>query len=303
MVRGKAPLRVSFAGGGTDLNHVFEKHGGIVISTTIDKFCHMSIEKREDKKIIINQGEKNKLVNDIVRYLQPEFGFNLTYYNDVEGSGLGGSSSFTVLLVTLILELQGKKLDDRTLVKIAYEIENENGLSGWQDQYATTVGGISFMEFNKDSKLIYPLRLKYATLCELEEHLVLCKVGGKHKSSKIQKAQKVKLDSIEEMVKILELKDIAIQIRDCLLNQNVKDIGRLLAKGWEIKRNELTSNPEIDKLYQKGLKVGAIGGRLCGAGQGGYILFFVKPENRQQLINKIGNNLQFHLAPQGVETW
>jgi len=313
IIRGKAPLRVTFAGGGTDLNYFFEQHGGLIISSTIDKYCHMSLSRRDDKKMFVNKKELDKqkehIVREVVDYLAIDFGFDLTYYNDVApGSGLGNSSAAIVLLVTLLSEIQNKKYDDNHLVEIAFEIEKSLGEGGWQDQFSSVYGGFNLMEFDKEKKTIYPIRLKYRTICELEEHLILYELEQKHKSSSIQEEQiKHIKNTPESLIKLLEVKEIARDIKNALLNNKVSEIGILLDKAWELKRNKVITNETIDRTYEIAKENGAIGGKLLGAGQGGHILFFCKPEDRVELINKLelmdGKVTPFHFWIQGVETW
>ena len=158
-IRGKAPLRISFAGGGTDLSEVFGKYGGKIINTTINKYIHGTIEKRKDKRIFINKVSLNKsdeFTRRIIRRIKPKIGVNFNYYNDIPpGRGLGSSSTYSVLLTRLISELQGKIMDDNQIVETVYGIESEVGMCGWQDQYAATIGGFNFIEFGKEKK-IYP---------------------------------------------------------------------------------------------------------------------------------------------------
>jgi len=187
-INGKAPLRISFAGGGTDLNHVFEKYGGAVINATIDKFTHATIQKRKDKQIFINKISlkySDKFTKTIIKKIKPKIGFDLYYRNDIpSGRGLASSSAYAVLITKLIKQLEGIELTDKELVNLVYGIENEVGVCGWQDQYATTFGGFNFMQFNKN-KTIYPLRLKSSTIRELENNLVLVYTKKSHNSFQI----------------------------------------------------------------------------------------------------------------------
>jgi len=303
-IRGKAPLRISFAGGGTDLNYVFEKHGGLVINSTIDKYIHMTIKKRKDKQIICNSEIKD-IVNNLVKYLKIKFGFELECYNDLEGKGLGASSSFTVLLITLLTELAGKRYDDYKIVELAYDFETILGFGGWQDQYAASVGGFSLIEFNKDNKTVYPLRLKYSIIRELEEWLVLCEVGGTRDSGKIQKIIKDKSD-IDHLVNLIKMKEIANKIKFSLLNGRIEEIGKLLDESWKLKRNKYTTTKQLDKIYKLAKSKGA-NGKLLGAGQAGFFLFFINPNKRNKLISVLNKEKckihPFKFAPQGVETW
>jgi len=299
-IRGKAPLRISFAGGGTDLNYVFEKHGGCVINATIDKYVHMTIKKRKDKQIICSSDKIDK-VKELVKYLGIKFGFELEYYYDLEGPGLGSSSSFIVLLITLLTELAGKRYDDYKIVELAYEFESKFGLGGWQDQYATIVGGFTLIEFTKDNKSVYPLRLKYSTIREFEEWLVLCKIGGKHKSGEIQKD--IKQDS-DYIVNLIKLKEIANKIKISLLNGKINEIGKLLDVAWNLKRNKHNTTKQIDNIYKLAKSKGATG-KLLGAGKAGFFLLFINPIKRNKLIKSLKDCkvYSFKFAPQGVETW
>jgi len=305
MLRGKAPLRISLAGGGTDLNYIFEKYGGAVVNFTIDKYCHMSIEKRDDNKIIINgKEESHVLVDEVVKYFQPEFGFNLIYYNDLlPGSGLGSSSSFVVLLLELLNELNGNVLTDTKLAKKAYTVETNIKEGGWQDQYATAIGGFNFIEFNEQT-LVYPLRLRYRFLQELSEHLLLVKVGKKTNIDTHKQLREYSERNIIEMERTAKIKDLAFRMRDCLLNQRIDEIGEILHENWMLKRNKFTSNDYIDSIYETARQNGAIGGKLCGSGQAGHFIFFVKPEDRIRLINVLKLKvINFNMSKAGIETW
>ena len=312
-ISGKAPLRISFAGGGTDLDYIFEKHGSNIVNVTINKFCHMQINKRKDKKVFVNNIEltetNNPLVWDTIHFLKFKGGLDIFFYNDIlPGTGLGNSSSFVSILVALISELRNIKYDDRELVDIVYKIENKRTLTGWQDQFAIVMGGFNYMEFTKKDKIVYPLRVKYRTLCELQEHLLLCYVGNRKSSGDIQLKQKERYcDNEESILKILTTQTLAIKIKNCLLTDNIQPIGTLLNEAWKLKRNSLVTNARIDKFYETGILNGAIGGKLTGAGQAGFILFFVNPENRTKLINaleKIGGKIEdFNFTVHGVETW
>lgn len=312
IIRGRSPLRLSLAGGGTDFPEIFNKFGGMVISSTIDKFVHMSIEKRDDNLIFINGkrliSDKEKLVFSIVGYLKPNYGFNLTYYSDVSpGSGMGNSSSFIALLITLISELDGKTLDDKQLVELTYKIENLTTCSGWQDQYATVMGGFNFMEFEKDRKTVYPLRIKYRTMCELEENLIICKLPERKTSGGNIQKTKYNNMSDEYRDRLLKTKEIANEIKYALLSNQINKIGGLLHKTWELKRDKLTTTKEIDEIYELALKNKSLGGKVMGAGAGGHMLLFVKPEDRNNLISELKNKglniINFQFWAGGVETW
>lgn len=306
IIRGKAPLRISFAGGGTDLPYFFEKYGGAVINATIDKYCHVTLVKRADSKIIINSdlGEdvildskdninydgKFDLIKAIIKIMKPDFGFELYITNDMPpGRGLGSSATLSVLLVRCLGDLMNKNYDDYKTAQVAYNAEREELKikGGWQDQYAAVTGGFNFMEFNQEKTIIYPLRLKEENIEEFNSHLMLCYVGGSHFSGDLHSNQEKNfVENEEEVVKNLtELKSLAVRIKDCLLTNDLETIGMIMHESWEKKKkiNHHVSNMKIDFLYDVGIKNGAFGGRLLGAGGGGYILFFHSPKKRNQL--------------------
>jgi len=175
---GKSPLRISFAGGGTDLPYFFEKYGGAVVNATVDKYCYGTIIKRADSKIIINSELVDDIILDsiesikydgrldlvkaIIKIMKPEFGFELYLHNDIPpGRGLGSSASLSVLVISLLNAIQGTQLNDYKIAEIAYKAEREELKikGGWQDQYACVKGGFNFMEFGNEKTIIYPLRL------------------------------------------------------------------------------------------------------------------------------------------------
>ena len=328
VVRGKSPLRISFAGGGTDVSHFFEKYGGVVINSTIDKYCHATAKRRADSKIIINSENKEVVLDSknleydgkfdimkaVINRVNPDFGFELYLYNDVPpGRGLGSSASLAVLITKLLSQLQGKEYSDEKTVQTAYDAEQEElGIKGgWQDQYAAVTGGFNFMEFNKDKRITYPLRLKENVINELNSRLLLCYVGKSHFSGDLHESQeRTFLENEEETKKRLDnLKRIAIEIKDSLLTSDIKPIGELLHESWETKRrtDKYISNPKIDELYETGIENGASGGKLLGAGGGGYLLFFHSPRKRSQLVKSLkeaeGEIMDFNFEFNGIQTW
>ncbi|MBI4143358.1 NTP transferase domain-containing protein [Candidatus Woesearchaeota archaeon] len=330
VIRGKVPLRISFAGGGTDVSHFFEKYGGVVISSTIDKYCRATIQKRADSKIIISSdmGEEGILdsrkdmdydgrfdiVKAIAKTMGVDFGFELCLHNDIPpGRGLGSSASFAVLMVKLLSQLQGTNIGEKEIAEIAYNAERkELGIKGgWQDQYAAATGGFNFMEFSADKTIIYPLRLKQEVIDELNSHLLLCYVGKAHSSGELHQSQEESFKKNEDEValKLNELKKIAVEIKDCLLTGKLQGIGELLHESWINKKSvdKNISNPNVDGLYEAGRQNGAYGGKLLGAGAGGYILFFYSPQKRNQLKKALeqhgGEILDFNFEDRGIKTW
>jgi D-glycero-alpha-D-manno-heptose-7-phosphate kinase len=332
IIHGKTPFRITFAGGGTDLPYFFEKHGGVTINATIDKHCHATIIKRADRKIIIDSDTtpeldvvvdsidsleyngKLDLIKAAIKLMEPDFGFDLYLYNDVPpGNGLGSSASLAVLIISLLNYLQRTGYDDYKIAEIAHKAERKelNIKGGWQDQYAAVTGGFSFMEFNKDKTLVYPIKLKQELINELNHCLFLCNVGNSRFSGDAHKIQEECFQqNQEEIAKNLnELKEIAINIKECLLKKELNKIGELLHESWEKKKSlsNCISNPVIDSLYDLGLRNGALGGKLLGAGGSGYILFFVPTKKRNKFIKTLRKNniqiLDFNFDSNGTQIW
>ncbi|MEM0465189.1 MAG: sugar phosphate nucleotidyltransferase [Candidatus Pacearchaeota archaeon] len=330
VIRGRSPLRISFAGGGTDLPEFFEKFGGVVVNCTIDKYIYGTLIKRADSKIIINSDiapeiiidSKNELRYDgkydlikaIINILKPDFGFELYLYNDVPpGRGLGSSASLAVLVVKLITTIQGLSYDDYKIAEIAHKAETQELKikGGWQDQYASVTGGFSFMEFDNDKTIIYPLRLKEEVINDLNHYLLLCYVGKTHFSGEHQESLGKSCEESETDVinSLKELKKIAIEIKNSLLTNNLENIGRLLHISWENKKKcgKRITNPNIDKLYNIAIENGAYGGKLLGAGGGGYLLIFHSPKKRNQLVNALskegGEIMNFNFEFSGTKIW
>ncbi len=337
LYRARSPLRISFSGGGTDKEDYFTQIGkGIVINATIDKYCHVTAKIRPDSLIRINPGQVDEevfdlrkgkvnydgkwdLVKAVVNSMKPDFGFDLHAYNDVPPKrGLGSSGSFAVMLTDLIAQMRGEYLTNDMTAEIAKKAELEELCisGGWQDQYAAKVGGFNLIEFSKNGIIPSSLALSSEVITELEESLILAYVGKTHESGQVHKEQeKYFTEKKEQVTQELEhLKDIAISIRDCLVSKNpaeVKKIGSYLHEAWLAKK-ELSgniSNGEIDQLYENGLKMGATGGKLLGAGNGGYILFFVPPEKRMNLKKSISQysqeilDFKFERNPVGTQVW
>lgn len=329
IIRGRAPLRISFAGGGTDVPYFFEKYGGIVINSTIDKYCHGTLVRRADSKIVLNSDLEREIILDgsnlkydgkldivksVVKIMEPSFGFELYLHNDIPpGRGLGSSASVAVLTAKLLGQAQGIEHTNEEVAKIAHKAEREElGIGGgWQDQYATAIGGFNFIEFNKDKTIIYPLRLKDEIMDELNSRLLLCYVGGSHFSGSIHKRQEESFAGGEEdyVRKVGVNKRIATDFKDSLLTGKLTNLGPLLHESWQVKKEwiEDVSNPRIDTLYDAGLRNGANGGKLLGAGGAGYLLFSYSPTKRNALVRALesegGEILDFNFEFKGAHTW
>lgn len=332
IVRSKAPFRVSFGGGGTDMEPYCVEHGGCVISTTIDRHVYINLEPRKDKKIrvfsidfnkekVFNVGDKDysdgfELFKGIVNVLKIKDGFNITTYSEMPtGSGMGGSSSLLVALLGAFNEFYNLGLSKHDIAQQTYDIERielkQKG--GYQDQFAAAYGGFNFMEFT-NKVVVTPIKTTEEMINELEYCLILCYIGGSHFSSEIQdevlKGYKIEKNSYMEAMQ--ELKDVAHEMKTIFESNDLSrlnEFGELLHQGWLYKKSlsAKISNDGIDNFYLISRKYGTIGGKLLGAGGGGHLLLFSEPDKKYRVIQELekvgGKIINFHFNPKGLEVW
>lgn len=328
--RSKAPVRISFAGGGSDLTHYFMAEGGAVINATISLYCHVTLRPRNDKKITIDsldlgetvgfedlkdlllRSDNFGLFRSLLTLVKPDFGFDLSVNSDFpSGSGLGGSSSVMVATLGCFNELRRDKWDDYELAEMAFQAERLNmGISGgWQDQYATVFGGFNFIEFKHDDNLIHPLRLKDTTILELQENLVLFEITSGRNSGSIHDDQKTTMQDskVQNMVK----KNVihCYSMRDKLLKGRLDEFGLGLNLAWKLKRqfSDKISNDDLDDIYSYAIENGALGGKLLGAGAGGFFLFYVKAFSKNIFLTAMKHKglsqTVFHFDHDGMQSW
>ncbi len=333
IIRAKAPLRISFAGGGTDVPPYPALEGGCVLNATIDNFAWGSLRTREDEVIklesvdldlCLEYSTKDDLAFDgqldlakaAVKRLgvQNGQGFEIFLHSDAPpGSGLGSSSALMVALVGLAKEYKNLPLTDYEIAHMAYEIEREDlGIrGGLQDQYAATFGGFNFIEFYKDRIIVNPLRISPDTLNEFEHNLLLCYTGTTRRSDRIIEDQTSRFQSGDDEARhaLSRQKQLAIEMKNALLRRKLDDFGDMLHSAWEAKKSMSSkiSNPVIDELYEAARKHGAMGGKITGAGGGGYILFYCAFEKKHKVAEKMRKMgavpTDFAFEPQGVQTW
>ncbi|MGE3708417.1 MAG: CBS domain-containing protein [Hyphomicrobiaceae bacterium] len=301
--RSRSPARISFGGGGTDLTHYFDENGGVVINTTVQLFAHASLRRRPNKGVRIYSHDFRDAVNAasvqdlafdgrldllkaVVRLIDPGFGFDLEVAADFPvGSGLGGSAAVTSAVIGCFNESRADRWDRHEIAEMAFQSERLllNIPGGWQDQYATVFGGFNFMEFTSDHNEVVPLRLETRTLRELEESLVLVFTGKLHDSGAVHRDQRQSMAESRDIKQLAERqKDITREMKKLLLRGRLLDYGCLLDEAWQVKRqfSSAISNGEIDKIYDFAAVNHAIGGKLLGAGGGGYFLFYTRPFHR-----------------------
>ena len=337
IIRSRAPLRLGFAGGGTDVSPYSDLFGGAVLNATINLFAYATIEPKNDGKIGFNLVDRNDrleldskdylelngeldllkgIYNRIIKdFVKKPLSFEITTYVDAPpGSGLGSSSTLVVAIIGAFAEWLKLPLGDYDIAHLAYEIERKElaMAGGKQDQYAATFGGFNFMEFFAGDKVIVnPLRIKKEYINELQLNLLLYYTGTSRLSSKIIESQienvnQEKLDSIEAMHK---LKEQTFLMKEALLKGKLSEIGEILNYSWQYKKqmaNQIT-NPTIDEIYEAALKSGATGGKITGAGGGGFLMMYCPNNSRFKVIDTMkrfgGEFRRYQFTKYGLETW
>jgi D-glycero-alpha-D-manno-heptose-7-phosphate kinase len=336
ILRSKAPLRISFAGGGTDVLPYLAERGGVVLSVTIDRYAYTSLRVVEDSSITVKSLDYDTVIKhqvegflpydgnlDLIKatinrlHLEREqlrSGIEVFLHSDAPpGSGLGSSSTLVVSLIALFRRYHNLALTDYEIADLAYQIEREDmGIKGGkQDQYAATFGGFNFIEFHADKTIVNPLRIDPDIVNELDYNLLLCYTGSTRQSSGIidRQVQNYLSQKSNSVAAMDELKHIAIDLKNALLRGKLNDFGALLNDAWINKKQmaEQISNPYIDDLYTAAISAGALGGKIAGAGGGGYMFFYCPFGTKQQVAAKLihlgAQPIDFSFDLHGVQTW
>lgn len=335
--RSKAPLRIGLAGGGTDVSPYSDLFGGAILNATISLYAHASIEilpepvvnfisynshQREEfplAKALPMTGELDlhkAIFNGVqMRFGRIEKGFRLSTFVDAPvGSGLGSSSTLAVAILGAFAEMLQLPFGEYDLAHAAFEIERYdlNWAGGKQDQYAATFGGVNFMEFyDNDKVIVNPLRLKQQCLLELENNLVLYSTATSRNSSDIiaQQALNVRRNNFQSVDAMHQLKQQAQFMKEALLKGSLENFGDILHFGHQQKQKmaEGISNPLIEEMYQTARTAGATGGKISGAGGGGFLVFYCPGSTRYRVteqLQKIGGRSQaFQFVGHGLKTW
>lgn len=337
IIRSKAPLRIGMAGGGTDVSPYCDFYGGSILNATISLYANATIEPIAENKIIIEAVDRSEcatydlsnelpidghldLAKGIYNRVTKEFakvpsGFKLTTSVDAPaGSGLGTSSTLVVAILGAFTEWLKLPFGDYDIAHLAYSIEREDlkMAGGRQDQYAATFGGVNFMEFYADDKVIVnPLRIKQEYLFELENNLLLFYTSTTRVSAEIiEKQSKNVTEKNESSIQAMHhLKEQAMMMKEAMLKGNIDEIGAILDYGFQYKKQMANgiSNPLIDEMYTTALKAGATGGKISGAGGGGFMTFYCPGTNRYNVIKaleKFGGKIHpYRFTEHGLFTW
>lgn len=337
MIRSRAPLRLGLAGGGTDLSPFCDEYGGAVLNCTIDRYAYCFLELRTDGKVVfeardidrreeheagkaldISQGLRlHRCLYNHFLPLSPELARGVNVATTVDapaGSGLGSSSALVVAMCEAFGVATTTPLGLYDLAHLAYRIERiELDLAGGrQDQYAAAFGGMNFIEFlANDRVIVQPLRLRTDILSEIETSLVICFSGVSRKSEEIIRDQIGNMHKQERKALdgLFALKDGTLAMRQAVLLGDVPELARILNRSWESKKQTAGSvtSDRIEMLFQVGLDAGALAGKVSGAGGGGFLMFVVRPEDRIRVISVLnangGNASPVHFTSQGVESW
>ena len=306
MIVSKTPLRMSFVGGGSDIPAYYHFEEGAVLSTSINKYMYVSVNKKFDGDIRlsysltedVNDVEKIKhpIVRNTLKMLEISGGIEIASMADIpsKGSGLGSSSSYTVGLLNALYAFKNKSISQYDLGKLASHIEiNLCGEPiGKQDQYSAAYGGINLIKFHSDESVtVEPIICKKSFIDQLEKSILMFYTGRTRSASTLLKEQSENMNNGVKRSLIKEMASLSYDLKYMFENDDLDSVGELLDKNWKLK-SQISSgitNPQIDDWYQKGINAGATGGKLLGAGNGGFIMFYVPPEKQKNVINALRN--------------
>ncbi|MBN1900408.1 GHMP kinase [Candidatus Sumerlaeota bacterium] len=331
IIRARAPIRMDFAGGWTDVPPFSEKEGGAVINATINRYTYATLMPRSDNTIRIISGDFDTylevkdfkqleyngnldLIKAAIRVLGVKQGMDLYVRCDAPpGSGTGSSSSISVALIGLLNALQKEKLSPHEIAKLGrvLELQELHIAGGKQDYYASVLGGINFLEFEDPAVSNSQLKISPATIAEMEKHMVLCYTGKSRLSGNIISTVMGAYEKGEEKTTsaLFNLKRIAQEMKSALLTMDMKKFASLLDENWKNQKmlDASTTNEQIDQLFQVAYSAGAIGGKALGAGGGGCLLFYCA-DNREHEVRKAlqkhgAHIIDFNFEFQGLVTW
>ena len=331
LIRSRAPLRVSFSGGGTDVPPYTEQYGGVVLSSTIKKYAYCSLAPTEEEGVPVDSmgcttgigsgHVESKTLNgdaDLVRAAMKRMEIldrlRVSTGSDCPpGSGMGSSSALVVAVIGCLRSWKARAMEKKEIAEMAYVIERTDvGIpGGMQDQYAAAFGGFNLIHFDKNGVTVDPLSLPRSVKNELEYRLLLCSTGTTRPSGGIlgRQIKSYRDKNVTVLDALHKIKKLTLDLHSQLVHGRVEEFGELLGDEWELKKklDPAISNEEVDRLYHTALDSGAIGGKLLGAGGGGYLLLFAEDGSQKKIssaVIKAGSrveNVRFEDA--GLETW
>lgn len=338
VVRARAPLRLGLAGGGTDVSPFSDEHGGFVLNATIDLYTQAIIEPCADGRVVmvamdreetvefaasadVPDEEPLRLHKGIYRRIVRDFNgghplsMKITTYADAPaGSGLGTSSAMVVCMLQAYSEWLQLGLGEYEVAHLAFEIERLDLClaGGKQDQYASAFGGFNFIEFGAEDKvLVNPLRVKEWIVSELEASTVLYYTGQSRESAHIiqRQIENTRAKDGASLEAMLAVKQDALAMKEAILRGDLNSYAQVLGRSWAAKKRmaQGITNPEIDAVYESAIGAGALAGKISGAGGGGFMMFFVRPEKRMRVLKELarhpGECMNFHFTSVGAQSW
>jgi len=304
MIITRTPFRISFVGGGSDMETFYSRHQGAVLSTSINKYMYISTHKfffRDQIRVKYSQTEtvsdlkdlKHPLLREVMLKTDVRGGIEISSIADIPaGTGMGSSSSFTVGTLHNLYAVKRQYVTHETLAREACEIEIEKlgEPIGKQDQYAAAFGGLNIIYFNPDGSVrIEPLYIKNDVIHQLQRNLIMLYVGNQRKASDILTEQKQNALQADKFNTLKSMVYLVSDLRESLYTEKLEDFGKILHENWILKQKLASqiSNSEIEKIYQAGLAHGATGGKLLGAGGGGFMLFYCEEKKQQKLLDQL----------------
>jgi D-glycero-alpha-D-manno-heptose-7-phosphate kinase len=306
MILARAPLRISFLGGGSDLPEFYSSSQGAVISTTIDKYMYLAVNKTPNRgvKVSYERVEQVDIISELnhdrarntLQYFDIQTGIEISSFCEIptKGTGLGSSSTYTVALCKALDHATGGSDTRFELAESAFNIERVmcGDTLGKQDQYAASFGGFNLIEFNKtESVNVTPINITSSTLKELRDNLIMVYTGVKRTANDILSKHAEGMKTDEKWKTQHRMVEYAYLGQSMLVKNELDDFGKLLDESWKLKRSlaDNISNESINNIYEEAIKAGALGGKILGAGGGGFLLFYVKPKYRNRVISKLSN--------------
>lgn len=331
IIRSRAPARIEFGGGGTDLPMYFNNNTGYVLSATINKHVYGTLKPKHtnDLKVLYSDFKRSKIFEDVKReafdddlkiikdtinHLKINYGVDIFLRSDIPpNTGLGTGATVAATIAGLFNHLKYEKaMSKYEIAELIYKINNigKKIPGGKQCQYASVFGGINLLEFKPDgSTMVHNLNIKRSTLLELEKNLILVYIGKRQDINQLITDQQISYSEQEKKQALDKLKDLALEMKYSLLRNDLTTFGENLSKAWTLKKqmNPSMTTQKINDIYNMALKFGAIGGRMIGAGAGGHMLFYCESNKEQQVASRLQEAglgiIDFSFTNKGLETW